>query len=212
MCQRMSGELWNQRHFAPPGQMAESWLLVGPLQSKIFFCTVWGRSLDLSWAGEETSEWMTEHTLLSSLFFIDREVEGGPAAPRQLHSIRLCSWRRGLSSGLSGPPVQGFLPDSFHLFHENTEGMLKGFNSKLLETEDPLSDRHTPQDTDKSLGLNSKLKPKLMFINHKSDRLLCVVKSSHGNWSQKGKVVWVQDTCLQREPQCPVHTCSGSIV
>lgn len=124
---------WGAVKPAPTFHHQARWLRVGcwspPEQD--FFCTDWGRSLDMSWAGEEASEWMTEHTLLSLLFFIDREVEGGPAAPQQLHLIRPCSWRRGLSSGLSGPPVQGFLPDFFHLFQENTEVMLKGFDSKL---------------------------------------------------------------------------------
>lgn len=60
---------------------------------------------------------------------------------------------------MSGPPVQFFLPDFFHLLHENTEGMLKGFDSKLDEKEDPLSDRHTLQNSDKSLPLNSAWNP-----------------------------------------------------
>lgn len=123
------GSCETSAHGPPPGQMAESWLLV-PSRARFFLYRL-GRSLDLSWAGEEASEWITEHTLLSLPFFIDREVEGGPVAPQQLHLIRPCSWRRGLSSGLSGPPVQGFLPDFFHLFQENTGGILKGFDSKL---------------------------------------------------------------------------------
>ena len=33
----------------------------------------------------------------------------------------------------------------------------------------------------RNLRLNSRLKPKLMFSNHKSDRLLCLMKSYHDN-------------------------------
>lgn len=129
----VSASEWGAVKPAPTSHHQARWLAVGcwspPEQD--FFCTDWGRSLDLSWAGEDTSEWMTQHTLLSLPFFIDRAVEGGPAAPQQLHLIRPCSWRRGLSSACQGHLFRASFQTFFHLFHENTEGMLKGFDSKL---------------------------------------------------------------------------------
>lgn len=123
------GSCETSAHVPPPGQMAESWLLV-PSRARFFLYRLGEEPRpELSRGGDIRVD---DRAHLAFLTVLHRQRSGGgPAAPQQLHLIRPCSWRRGLSSGLSGPPVQGFLPDFFHLFQENTEVMLKGFDSKL---------------------------------------------------------------------------------
>lgn len=113
---------------------------------------------------------------------------------------------------MSGPPVQFFLPDFFHLLHENTEGMLKGFDSKLEKTEDPLSDSHSLQNSGKTLHLNSRLKPKPRFNNDKSDRLLCLVKSCHIIEDKRKKLSKYRTYVYRESCVAPIHTHLNSIV